>query len=556
MSRSSRDCDVTRASALTPCAVIVVALVIVAVSGFRGADYPAHLLRAELWQQSGPSVWNMHWYGGHPTPTYSVLAPPLVALAGPLVVIAVGMLVATYCFARLSSSLLSSAASTCASSTFALCCIPVAVIGRVPFALGTGLALAAAWMWHCGHVPLSCGLAVVTALVSPVAGLFLAVAALAVVVDRAIDLAQRAPVGSRGIRSACAVAIAATGPLFVLSATFGTVGLFPFRGEQLIISILVTASVPLLVRNRVVLVAAVLTIVTSIGLFVVPNPIGGNYVRLAQQIGVPLAAGGYATIDRRAARLVTIPLLVGIGWAIQPGAVAVVQAVGDESASATYHLPLIAEVQRRNGDGLPVGRLEIPFTTNHWESLYVAPEVPYARGWERQVDLARNEVLYNLDLTLTEYRTWLHHNAVRWIALADVDIDEGGRAERELLRLEQRGLDVPWLSLVWSNENWELYEVAGYTPIVDLPARLVHQAPDELVVHVDSPATVTVRYTYSGEFAIEGPSCVARGRDGWTTARLTSAGVHRISVDAGETLDLEAADRCPRPVARTRWPTG
>ena len=38
-------------------------------------------------------------------------------------------------------------------------------------------------------------------------------------------------------------------------------------------------------------------------------------------------------------------------------------------------------------------RVEIPFTDNHWESRWVAPHVPLARGWERQVDRAAQRAL-------------------------------------------------------------------------------------------------------------------------------------------------------------------
>ncbi len=51
---------------------------------------------------------------------------------------------------------------------------------------------------------------------------------------------------------------------------------------------------------------------------------------------------------------------------------------------------------------------------------------------------------------------------MRWIALPDVDLDEGGEAEAALL---ERG--VPWLRLVRTTEHWRIWEVVDATPIVD-----------------------------------------------------------------------------------------
>ena len=68
-----------------PCVVVATAITIIGITGVRGADYPAHFVRALLWERSGVSAWNNLWYAGHATPTYSVVAPPLMAWIGPFV---------------------------------------------------------------------------------------------------------------------------------------------------------------------------------------------------------------------------------------------------------------------------------------------------------------------------------------------------------------------------------------------------------------------------------------------------------------------------------------
>ncbi len=64
---------------LIPTAITLAGAIAIGLSGVRGADYPAHFLRAELWREVGLSVWNFRWYGGHATTTYSVIVPPLSA---------------------------------------------------------------------------------------------------------------------------------------------------------------------------------------------------------------------------------------------------------------------------------------------------------------------------------------------------------------------------------------------------------------------------------------------------------------------------------------------
>ena len=93
-----------------PAIAAAAAAFVVAVSGVRGADYPAHHVRALMWDRFGATVWNNLWYAGHATPSYSVLAAPLMALVGPFAVAALGSVVATLVFTRLTLDLACSVA--------------------------------------------------------------------------------------------------------------------------------------------------------------------------------------------------------------------------------------------------------------------------------------------------------------------------------------------------------------------------------------------------------------------------------------------------------------
>ena len=63
-------------------AAAVLALLYVIVSP-PSLDLAAHLFRARLFGIEGLGLWDNYWYGGHHTPGYSVLFPPLAALLTP-----------------------------------------------------------------------------------------------------------------------------------------------------------------------------------------------------------------------------------------------------------------------------------------------------------------------------------------------------------------------------------------------------------------------------------------------------------------------------------------
>ena len=75
--------------------------------GWRGADWPAQLLRLDLVERDGPALWNNLWFAGHHTPGYGILFPVLGALFGAATVAIVSCVVAAGSFhvlARASTS--------------------------------------------------------------------------------------------------------------------------------------------------------------------------------------------------------------------------------------------------------------------------------------------------------------------------------------------------------------------------------------------------------------------------------------------------------------------
>lgn len=512
-----------------PCVLVSLLVVVVEWSGARGADYPAQFLRAVLWEQTGASVWNFHWYAGHSTPPYSVVTPPLSALIGPFGVAALASLAATYFFSRLTTTHLES--TRLVNIAFAVTMAVNVVVGRSAFALGLALALSALWAWCRGRMILAVLLAALTPLASPVAAAFLAMAAGSVGLDSAWTSRTGRRRDPRRLREAASVTLATTIPVAIATMLFSEPAVFPFRAEGLVLTIAALAVVAAVLPIRSVRIAATVAIAAAVVVFLVPNPLGGSFSRLTQIVALPLCLAGLRPLRGVPRAVLGLLVVGGLAWSILPAVGAAVDAYGDESNDIGYHQPLIEEVRARNDDGRPVGRLEIPFTENHWEALFVAAAVPYARGWERQIDLARNPELYDERLTVEGYHRWLVDNAVRWIAVPDVPIDEGGLAEVRLLEREGTALDIAWLRLVWHDRHWRLYEVSGHRPIVDLPAELLEQGPDTLLIRTGRPATVTIRYRYTEHLTISGDACIEPRPDGWITARLFDEGVYRLGVD-------------------------
>ena len=211
---------------------------------------------------------------------------------------------------------------------------------------------------------------------------------------------------------------------------------------------------------------------------------------------------------------------------------------------AAYHEPLTAAV-RSFGD--VSGRIEVVPTQRHWETVYVASELPLARGWERQLDMGRNDALYGAALDADTYHRWLLDNAVQFVALADVPIDPAARLEAELV-----GRGLPFLEPVWHDAHWRLWRVVDPAPIVSGSARLVRLDPTTVVLDIATDEPVLVRIRYTSHFSLDRPGCVLLGPDGWTVIDLEQPGVVTVSAVLARSLPvIGALDECrtPRPAA-------
>jgi hypothetical protein len=483
-------------------------------------DLAAHLLRAKLFSTEGFGLWDNWWYAGHHTPGYSVLFPAASALLTPQ--LAAG--IATTATAALFEALVRrhfGPDAWLAAVWFGAATASDLFTGRLAFAFGLMPAMATAVSLSRGRAKLSCGLALLTALCSPVAALFAALAGGSYAIGSFITARRGKPRRSRGVWIGAGVVIFALGPVGLLALMFPEGGTEPFAFSSLwpipLIAVLLLLALP---RREWALRAGVaLYALGCIASYAIPTAVGSNAVRLGSLVAGPFAA--LLLYRRRTAWLIAAALpLLYIQW--QAPIRDVRTSVGDPSGSESYWQPLLSFLERQPG---PPFRVEIPFTQFHFEAYEVAPRFPLARGWERQLDVKYNHLFYGGPLTPATYYAWLRQLAVRFVAVSDVKLDYAAVKEHALI---DRGL--PYLHLVLHTRHWHVYEVAGATPIVRGAATLDAIGPDSLTMTAQRAGTAFVRVRFTPYWALgEGSGCVVPD-DGFTKLTLRRAGPVRLVI--------------------------
>ncbi len=357
---------------------------------------------------------------------------------------------------------------------------------------------------------LATGLAVVTALASPVAALFSALAGAADAGSRYLE--------QRRLRAALPGVAAIVGsllPVAMMSIAFPEGGSEPFTLATLwpipAVALIALLAVPK--RERALRIGICLYAIGCIAAFELTTPVGSNAARLGPLVAGPLAA--LLWWRRHVTWLVAAALpLLWFQW--QAPIRDVRTSAGDPSASAAYYQPLLSFLGRQAG---PPFRVEIPFTRFHWEAYQVAPRFPLARGWERQLDIRYNKLFYSAPLNALTYDTWLHRLAVRFVAVPDATLDFSAVKEAALI---DRGL--PYLRLVDRTRHWRVYAVSHPTPIVEGAARLSAMGPNSVDLQALRLGTALVRIRFSPYWSLgQGAGCVAPAGD-FTSLRLRRPG--------------------------------
>ncbi len=511
----------------------------------RSPDLAAHIFRAELFGREGFTIWNGQWYGGHHTPAYSILSPPLGWLLGPQLVMALAAVTSTICFTEIARRHFGARSARFGTLWFGLGAATLMATNRLPFALGTAFGVAAVLALQRNRRVLAPVLGLLSAISSPVAGLFLAMGGLAYVLA---NVSFWTPFGLVGTPSPAArrkradgLALAAAGfiPPVLLTVAFPEGGYAPFSlfAYLTIAAFALVALVALRAEERTLRIAMVLYAVGATAAFFAPTPMGGNAVRLGSLFGGPVLACVVANRPRRA----IVPLafvFVGLAaWQWTPATLDVYKGVSDPVAKASYFDP-VREYLRLLPDQR---RVEIPFTLGHWEGAEVAAEAPLARGWLRQLDTGRNPVFYGDGLNELTYASWLSENAVRYVVLPDAKPDRSSYRERALI---ERGL--PYLRPRARFDHWRIFEVTLPTPIV-IPQRdanilLEQLGSDELLLRVRNPGEALVRVRWTPYWLAKG-GCVERAGE-WTKVTARKEGFLRLVTRFSPERVVERGRRC------------
>jgi len=465
--------------------------------GWRGSDLPAQIFRADLFRQDGFVLWNSQWFGGHAVLGYSVIAPAISALFGPVALGALSGIASALVFERILRRAFGSIAWL-GSLWFALATVINLIVGRTTYAFGVALALGAIYALQHRRAVVAVGLAVLCSLASPLAGCFLAIVAVA---WAASQRAQRIP--------ALALVVAALVPIATVTLLFPTAGSEPYEPWAFVWDLCLCLIVAIALRKYAVArwgVACLAFVATCS--FLVPTALGGNVSRLGQYVAGPLLACVLLPRRRLVLAVIAIPLLV---WQWVPAVDGIAFAHTDPSTRSSYYEPLLAYLGTQSGT---IGRVEIPSTYRHWEAAYAAPKVLLARGWERQLDIAYNPLFYSSPLTPATYRTWLHANGVKYIALPDARLDDSSIGERTLI---ESGL--PYLHEVWHDAHWRVWSVDGFDGLVDGPATLQTMSPDRVTLAVTGPGDLVVRVRATSHWAVHPGGCADSTDDGWTVLR-------------------------------------
>jgi hypothetical protein len=493
------------------------------------ADLAAQQYRSELFAGHGWLLWDNGWYAGHHMPGYSMLFPPLGALLGPQVAGALCAVAAAWLFERVALERFGASARV-GTLWFAAATAMNLITGRLTFALGVAVGLAAVLAVLHRRDATAAVLAVLATLASPIAGLFLAMGA------AAWWLSDRTP-------RAVILGAAALVPAVLLTIAFPEGGIEPFVASSFWLTLLAIAAVfvALPERERTLRIGCALYAAATIASFVLNTPMGGNVTRLGALAAGPLLVCVLRLRPRSPAPLVLLAVAL-LYWQWNAPVRDWLRASGDPSLQRAYYAPLLGFLGSRTGAG--VFRVEIPFTANHWEGRWVPPRFALARGWERQLDVGRNTIFYSGPLTPATYRRWVDENAVRFVAVPDTTLDDSATAEARLVR----GGSLAWLRPVWRGRHWRVFEVARARPIARGAGAVVTRlGVDDIALRAPRAGVVTlaVRFTPYWRLA-SGAGCVDRAPGDRTRLRLTRGGAVRLVTRFALARVVEHGPRCAR----------
>jgi hypothetical protein len=486
-------------------------------------DAPAHLYRTLLVRE-GVFVWDNLWYGGHyPLASYSLLYYLPAALVGNLPLVFAAVVLSAVLFASIVEREWG-AAGVWPARAFAILAAGPIFVGTYSYALGLAAALGALRSLQGGNRWVAAGAAALTLGFSPLAFVFLCLVLLALVLVRRV--------GTHTVAFGVALAGIAAIQLAAL-VFFPSSGPYPFRGIELATVLTVSvlgAELARRARHGALLGAFFLVWgAASIAMFTISTPVGENLTRL-RSIVFPVMLMTAFLARFRPRWLTALALSAALAYNVAPYASAAMDRTDVRAADRSFWAPAVAFLADRS---TPDYRVEVVPTFDHWEAYWLPRAgIPIARGWYRQIDIARNELFYEKPLAPSAYRNWLRGMGVRFVVLPSTRLGQKGE-EREaaLLRSGRSGLRE-----VFRSPQVTIFEVPRPEPILTGPGSPTVTRFDHAGIEGVLPAAgsygLKVRYTRYWRVRA-GAVCVERGARGMTTIRAARAGRFAIAVPEG-----------------------
>jgi hypothetical protein len=460
----------------------------------------------------GLTYW-FSWFGGGSTPgNYSVLTPYLSMLFGSVLLGALATVAVTpLCWQLVRGSNHPLAATWTATVTVGFSLWS----GRIPFAVGTAISVATLiavrdrrrWSAPVG--------AVLAVLISPVAGVFIALGVLGTLLT------------TRSHRAVSATTLAAAGlALGFVAAVFGEPGPEGFRaGAALLVGVALVLF--LLARPPRFLVVVVLLALVACPLVVlIPNGMGSNFQRLVW-ICLPVAVVATGRVRAQSALLAAaVAVVSGARGTLTDVAVA-----RQPDSSAAYYASLVRKL-----DTLPDlsdYRVEVVNDGTHTAAFALLEHAALARGYETQSDNALNRVLQSRTaLTPVSYRVWLDNNAVGYVAIPKVAVHR--TPEYQLVSTHS----LSYLTPIWSDANWTLTWVDRANPIVAAPGVMLDADQSNIEIDLPRPGPEYIRVRWSPFLRVDGPDDAPRAvlsNDGFGWTRLTARQPGRYTLHGSAT---------------------
>ena len=488
------------------------------------ADHAAQVFRSGFFDSQGFAAWDNFWFGGHHMPGYGLLLPALGALIGPrwvgvLAAVAASLLFSAIAYRRFGDRARLGVAWFATATSISL------FTGRLTFALGVAVALAAVFFAQRDHRLLAIFFAALTPLASPVAALFLGCGAVA------------SAVAERN-RGGLELAVVAVGMAVLMSWAFPEGGTEPFKFSSYQPAILVTIAVFLALpkEERTLRYGVAAYGLALTAAFLIQSPMGGNATRMgALLLGPALAFGLWRR--QRLYLVLLVPVL--IYWQWSPVVRDLEQVSAQPSVKPGFYAPLIDFL--RGQPRHDAYRVEVLPEAHHWESAYVPRGIYIARGWERQLDRKLNPLFYqSAPLSGPQYRSWLDDLGVGYVAVPHAPLDYAAAPE---IRMLKRG-PPRYLQRVYKSPDWTVYKVRNPSPLA-IGGKMVKLRPQGFVVDTSAPGTVLVRVRWTPYWSVEqGTGCVEQAPGGYTMLDVETPGRFRVGIDFSPVRAISSGPRC------------